>query len=133
MKKEDRSDKLYLEDLLTAMNRIAEYIEGYNFDQFKKDYKTVDAVVRNFEIIGEASKNISEIIKLQYPEIPWQEMYYLRNRVMHEYFGIDYDIIWDVAKNYLPENTNQIKKILKSHDEIWARRITRRKGTLRKP
>lgn len=114
MKKEDRSDKLYLEDLLTAMNRIAEYIEGYNFDKFIKDYKTVDAVVRNFEIIGEASKNISDIIKLQYPEIPWQEMYYLRNRVMHEYFGIDYEVIWDVSKNYLPENTRQINKILKS-------------------
>jgi uncharacterized protein with HEPN domain len=95
LKKENRSDKLYLEDLLTAMNRI-------------------DAVVRNFEIIGEASKNISEIIKLQYPEIPWQEMYYLRNRVMLEYFGIDYEVIWDVSKNYLPENTRQINKILKS-------------------
>ncbi|MDO9580826.1 MAG: DUF86 domain-containing protein [Bacteroidales bacterium] len=114
MKKQDRSDKLYLEDLLTAMKRIAEYIEGHNLDQFKKDYKTVDAVVRNFEIIGEASKNISDNLKFQYPKIPWQEMYYLRNRVMHEYFGIDYDIIWDVSKNYLPENTKQINKILKS-------------------
>ena len=55
MKKKDRSDKLYLEDLLTAINRIAEHIEGHNFNQFKKDYKTVDAIVRNFEIVGEAS------------------------------------------------------------------------------
>ena len=81
MKKKDRSDKLYLEDLLTAMNRIAEYIEGHNFDQFKQDYRTVDAIVRNFEIIGEASKNVSDVIKNQNPEIPWNEMYYLRNRV----------------------------------------------------
>ena len=114
MKKLYRSDKLYLDDLFTAMNRIAEYIDGYNFNQFKKDHKTVDAVVRNFEIIGEASKNVSETLKTKHPEIPWQEMYYLRNRVMHEYFGIDYEIIWDVAKNYLPENTQQIDKILKS-------------------
>ena len=114
MKKKDRSDKLYLEDLLTAMYRIAEYIEGQSFDQFKQDYKTVDAVVRNFEIIGEASKNVSDSIKSLNPKIPWQEMYYLRNRVMHEYFGIDYEIIWDVAKNYLPENSLQIDKILKS-------------------
>ena len=114
MKKKDRSDKLYLEDLLTAMNRIAEYIEGYNFDQFKQDYRTVDAIVRNFEIIGEASKNVSDVIKNQNPEIPWKEMFYLRNRVMYEYFGIDYEIIWDVAKNHLPENSQQMNKILKS-------------------
>ena len=114
MKKKDRSEKLYLEDLLTAMNRIAEYIEGQNFDQFKQDYKTVDAVVRNFEIIGESSKNVSDALKKQNPDIPWQEMYYLRNRVMHEYFGIDYEIIWDVARNHLPENRQQINKILKS-------------------
>lgn len=90
---ENRSDKLFLEDLLTAKSRIAEYTEGYNFDQFKQDYKTVDAVIRNFEIIGEASKKISDKIRDVNPEIPWQEMYYLRNRVMHEYFGIDYEII----------------------------------------
>ena len=114
MKKKDRSDKLYLEDLLTAMNRIAEYIEGHNFNQFKQDYRTVDAIIRNFEIIGEASKNVSDVIKTQYPEIPWNEMYYLRNRVMHEYFGIDYEIIWDIAKNHLPENLKQISDILKS-------------------
>jgi uncharacterized protein with HEPN domain len=114
LKRKDRSDKLYLEDLLTAINRIAEYIEGHNFDQFKQDNKTVDAVVRNFEIIGEASKNVSDTIKKQNPDIPWQEMYYLRNRVMHEYFGIDYEILWDVAKNHLPENQKQIDKVLKS-------------------
>ena len=114
MKKKDRSDKLYLEDLLTAMNRIAEYIVGHNFDQFKQDYRTVDAIIRNFEIIGEASKNVSDVIKTQYPEIPWNEMYYLRNRVMHDYFGIDYEIIWDIAKNHLPENLKQISNILKS-------------------
>jgi uncharacterized protein with HEPN domain len=76
MKKKDRSDKLYIEDLLTAMNRIAEYIGGHNFEQFKQDYKTVDAVIRNFEIIGEASKNVSDTIKNQNHGIPWQEMYY---------------------------------------------------------
>ncbi len=88
MKKKDRSDKLYLEDLLTAMNRIAEYIEGLNYYQFKQDYKTVDAVMRNFEIIGEAAGNVSDNIKNHNPKIPWQEMYYLRNRVMRECFGI---------------------------------------------
>ena len=103
---------MYLEDLLLAMNRIAEYIEGMSFIDFKRDYKTVDAVIRNFEIIGEAAKNVSSEIKKKHAEVPWAEMYLLRNKVSHEYFGIDYEIIWDVASNYLPDNKNQIEYIL---------------------
>jgi len=103
---------MFLNDIQTAMSRIAEYIEGCDFEEFKKDYKTVDAVIRNFEIIGEASKNLSGKIKEKYPDIPWKEMYYLRNRVSHEYFGVDYEIIWDVATNYLPENKIQIDQII---------------------
>lgn len=114
MKKEKRDYAMYLEDIQTAMSRIAEYIDGYDFERFKKDYKTVDAVIRNFEIIGEASKNLDEGIKEKYPDMPWQEMYYLRNKVSHEYFGVDYEIIWDVATNYLPDNKVQIDKIIKN-------------------
>jgi len=103
---------MYFEDIILAMKRIAEYIEGLSFVRFKKDYKTVDAVIRNFEIIGEAAKKIPVEIKDKYPEVPWAEMYLLRNKVSHEYFGIDYEIIWDVASNYLPENQKQIQHIL---------------------
>ena len=103
---------MYLYDIQLAMKRIAEYIDGYDFDKFKKDYKTVDAVIRNFEIIGEASKNLPDEIKNKYTDTPWKEMYYLRNKVTHEYFGIDYEIIWDVSTNYLPDNKFQIDKII---------------------
>jgi uncharacterized protein with HEPN domain len=112
MKKEERNYAMYLQDLLLAMTRIAEYLEGYDFDQFKKDYKTVDAVIRNFEIIGEAAKNLPDHIKEKNPDLPWDEMYLLRNKVSHEYFGIDYEIIWDVCINHLPENRKQIQSIL---------------------
>jgi len=112
VRKEERSYKMFLDDIQTAMGRIAEYIEGYDFKYFKKDYKTVDAVIRNFEIIGEAAKNLDEKIKEKYPDIPWKEMYYLRNRVSHEYFGVDYEIIWDIATNYLPGNKTQIDQII---------------------
>ena len=112
MKKEDRTYIMYLEDLLLAMNRIAEYIEGMSFMDFKRDYKTVDAVIRNFEIIGEAAKNTPSEIKEKHTEVPWAEMYLLRNKVSHEYFGIDYEIIWDVASYYLPDNKKQIENIL---------------------
>ena len=105
---------MYLTDIQTAMSRIAEYLEDFTFPKFKKDYKTVDAVIRNFEVIGEAAKNLPAKIKMKYPEVPWEEMYLLRNKVSHEYFGIDYEIIWDVARNYLPENKSQIDKILAS-------------------
>jgi uncharacterized protein with HEPN domain len=103
---------MYLEDMLLAMDRILEYLDGFTFYQFKRDYKTVDAVIRNFEIIGEASKNIPDEIKERFPEVPWDEMYLMRNRISHEYFGIDYEIIWDVSKNYLPENRKQILNVL---------------------
>ena len=103
MEKGIRSDKLFLEDIQTSMDRIAEYIEGYNFADFKKDNKTVDAVIRNFEIIGEASKRLTDKVKEDNPDIPWHEMYYLRNRVTHEYFGVDYEIIWDIIAHKIPQ------------------------------
>lgn len=95
-----------------AMERIAEYIHGYSLIKFKQDNKTADAVIRNFEVIGEASKNLPNEFKVNHPEIPWSEMYLLRNKVSHEYFGIDYEIIWDVASNYLPENKRHLEAII---------------------
>ncbi|WP_139035471.1 HepT-like ribonuclease domain-containing protein [Anaerophaga thermohalophila] len=79
MKKGEHSYKMFLDDIQTAMSRIAEYIEGYDFEHFIRDYKTVDAVIRNFEIIGEASKKLDDKIKEKYPDVPWKEMYYLDN------------------------------------------------------
>ena len=112
MKKADRSYLMYLEDIQIAMSRIAEYIDGLTIIKFKQDYKTVDAVIRNFEIIGEASKNLPSNIRKKYNKIPWDEMYLLRNKVTHEYFGVDYEIIWDIAVNYLPSNKIQIDEVL---------------------
>lgn len=98
------------------MIHIAEYIEGLDFNSFKKDYKTLDAVIRNFEVIGKAAKNIPIEIKNHNSDIPWNEMYLLRNKVTHEYFGVDYEIIWDIATDYLPENKKQIDQILKNKE-----------------
>jgi len=117
MKKKERSYLMYLEDIHLAMTRIAEYINGLSFYQFKKDYKTVDAVIRNFEIIGEASKNLPEEVKAKYPQLPWPEMYLLRNKISHEYFGIDYEIVWEVAMNELPENLKMVEFILQNEFE----------------
>lgn len=108
MKKRDY--KLYLKDILDAIAKIEDYIKDLSFEEFSKNSLVVDAVVRNFEIIGEASKNISEEIKSQYPDIPWKEMAGMRNKIIHEYFGIDLEIVWKTAKNRLP----QLKPLLKS-------------------
>ncbi|MFI5222347.1 MAG: DUF86 domain-containing protein [Bacteroidia bacterium] len=94
------------------MQRVREYIAGLDFQHFKTDYKTVDAVIRNFEIIGEATKNLSDEIKHNHPVVPWEEMYRLRNRITHEYFAIDYEIIWDIATKHLPVNYKDLDKVL---------------------
>lgn len=113
MKKGDRTYSMYLDDMILSMSRISVYIEGYSFESFRDDPKTVDAVIRNFEIIGEASKNLPNSLKEKYPNVPWKEMYILRNRVSHEYFGVDYGIIWNIATQYLPKNLLQIQEILR--------------------
>lgn len=74
----------------------------------------VDAVIRNFEIIGEASKNIPSDIQIKYSEIPWKKMYNLRNLISHEYFGIDYAMIWEIVKNNLPKNRIDLERIIKN-------------------
>ena len=103
---------MYIEDIQFSMERIAEYTENYTLSLFRNDQKTVDAVIRNFEIIGEAAKNISTEIKQKYTHIPWDEMYALRNKITHEYFGVDFEIIWEIATNHLPLNKLEIDKLL---------------------
>ena len=112
MKQSERDPILYLSDIILSMERVQEYIAGLDFQHFKWDYKTVDAVIRNFEIIGEATKNLPKEIKDKHPSIPWEEMYRLRNRISHEYFGVDYEIIWDIATRHLPTNYEDVKKVL---------------------
>lgn len=98
--------------MLTSMLRIEEYIGEIGFKEFKMNYLIVDAIIRNFEIIGEASKNVPPEIKNKYPEIPWKKMYGLRNLIAHEYFGIDYEMIWEISKNNLPQNLIDLRNIL---------------------
>jgi uncharacterized protein with HEPN domain len=112
LKSGERDSLLYLEDIALSKARVQEYIHGLDFQNFKWDYKTVDAVIRNFEIIGEASKNIPKQLKDKYDYVPWEEMYRLRNRISHEYFGIDYEILGDIATKHLPQNHTDILIII---------------------
>jgi uncharacterized protein with HEPN domain len=97
-----REARLYLEDIQLAICRIEEYTAPLTFEEFARDTKTIDAVVRNLSIIGEAVKNIPEEIRLTHPGVPWEEIIGMRNKVIHEYFGVDEDILWKTIKTDLP-------------------------------
>jgi uncharacterized protein with HEPN domain len=116
MKSKERRYDLYLEDKLNSINLIEEYIGVLEFKDFKQSRMVVDAVIRNFEIIGEAAKNIPLNIQIKYPEIPWKKMYNLRNLISHVYFGIDYEMIWEIVKNNLPENKIDLIKIIEKEE-----------------
>lgn len=99
-----RDFKLYLKDILEAMNSIELFIGEMDFDEFKEDDKTSSAVIRKFEIIGEATKNLPEDIKKDYPNIPWREMAGMRDKLIHFYFGIKYELVWGrTVKDVIPQ------------------------------
>jgi uncharacterized protein with HEPN domain len=108
-----RNWKLFVEDILESIGLIESYISNMNFDDFQKDRRTIDAVVRNLEIIGEASRSIPEEIKNNHPEIDWKGIIGLRNRIAHEYFGISVSIVWEIIKSDLPALKEKIKHLLK--------------------
>lgn len=97
-----RNISLLLEDIIEAGQKILVYTEGLSFEDFTNDSKTVDAVVRNFEIIGEAVSRIPEDFKEQHLDIDWYRIRGFRNRIVHEYFGIDYSIVWLIKESFLP-------------------------------
>ena len=107
-----REWRLFIEDILEAIELIESYVEEMELADFNKDRKTIDAVIRNLEIIGEASKYIPDYIQKKYPEIDWIGIVGLRNRITHEYFGISLEIIWNIVKQELPVLKGQIKIIL---------------------
>ncbi len=108
-----RDWKLLIEDILDSISKIKLYVRNLSFDEFNPDTKTIDAVVRNFEIIGDASNKIPDEIKNRYQEIEWKKIIGLRNRIIHEYFGVDNSIIWFIIENELDQLEERIKKILK--------------------
>ena len=107
-----RSYLLYLEDMRDSMEKIARYCAGLDFEQFRNNDLVVDAVVRNIEVIGEAAKKIPALVQQEYPQIPWSQMYRMRNRISHEYFGLDHSIIWRVATQHLPANYADVVHII---------------------
>ncbi len=103
-----RHSRFRLHDILDAIDRVNSYVEGMTYADFLADRKTQDAVTRNIEIIGEAARSLSAQFKEEHPDIPWEEIVGMRNVIVHEYFGILPDVVWDVIENELPPLRSQI-------------------------
>jgi uncharacterized protein with HEPN domain len=103
-----------IQDIQSAIAKIQNYTEQLTFDEFQNQPAIVDAVLYNFTIIGEAARTIPEDIQIRYPEVPWQDMKALRNRMVHEYFRVSYEIIWDTIQYDLDQLIPHLKRIVET-------------------
>jgi uncharacterized protein with HEPN domain len=114
MKKRELGD--YIQDILEALGEVEDFTAGMQFEDFVEDKKTINAVVRSLEVIGEAAKKMPDSMREKYPEIPWKRMTGMRDKLIHEYFGIDLEIVWEVVTNELPPIKPLIQKVLEEEE-----------------
>jgi uncharacterized protein with HEPN domain len=109
-----RDDSVYLNHILDSIYQIEEYTEGLNKEEFLATRLVQDGTIRQIEIIGEAIKNVSEPLKEKYSHIPWKEIAGMRDKLIHNYFGVDIDAVWDVVKKDIPILKGEILTITES-------------------
>ncbi len=109
------NEQSFLKDILEAIHRIQSYTENMDYDGFQTDTKTQDAVMRNLEIIGEATKQLSETIRQQAPHIPWRNIARMRDKLIHHYFGVNLDIVWHVIQDDLPPLKTAVEGVLSAN------------------
>ena len=114
----NRTDKDFLYDIQEAVRRIKAYTHEMTYKEFLADTRTQDAVIRNLEIIGEATKKLSVRLRNQYPSVPWKEMAGARDRLIHHYFGVDIEVVWKISIAELSDLTSQIAEILCSDSTL---------------
>ncbi len=108
-----RAPDLLLEDILESAKKIQKFTKGMSFDKFVHDERTIDAVIRNFEIIGEASNRLPDEFKTKNNNIDWIRIKGFRNRIVHDYFGIDHSIVWKIIQDFLPDMVEEINIVAK--------------------
>ncbi|MFX0097854.1 MAG: DUF86 domain-containing protein [Candidatus Hodarchaeota archaeon] len=109
-----RNIMLFFTDMIEAIDNIMTYTLNMDYDEFMKDRKTKDAVVRNLEVIGEAVKNLPKETRKKYSEVNWKAVSGMRDKLIHEYFGVSYQIVWETIKTDLPLFASQIKIIMQN-------------------
>jgi len=107
-----RDYALFLKDIVDAMEAIEKFVEGIDFALFQSDDLVSSAVIRKFEIIGEASKNIPDDVRSNYPQVPWKEMAGMRDRLIHFYIGVKYELVWHTIKDMIPNIKPQLQKAI---------------------
>jgi uncharacterized protein with HEPN domain len=105
-------DEAYLLDILLAARDVRSYVEGFDFERFKESELHQDAVVRKLEVVGEAAKRISEEMKGSTPGIPWRQISGMRDRLIHEYFRIDLQEVWDTVQNGIPDLIARVEPLI---------------------
>ncbi len=113
-----KSDLFFLENIKSCVDKILNYTEGMDFETFIQDDRTIDAVERNFEIIGESVKKLNDSLKIQYPQVPFKQIAGMRDKLIHDYFGTDYKIVWTTIQKRLPEFKEQVIKMIKDCSKI---------------
>lgn len=106
-----REDNALIQDIKEAIDRIISYTSQIEYEDFLQDYKTQDAVIRNIEILGEAVKLLSDEVKEKYTNIPWKDIAGTRDKLIHNYFGVNIDIVWNIAKNEIPFLSAQLNDV----------------------
>ena len=112
----ERNFRLYCVDILDSGRAILEYVKGLSFDEFCSDRKTFSAVIREFEIIGEAVAKLPDKLKQRQPDIEWQDIKDFRNLLIHEYFGVDLEIVWNVIQDDLQDLMKAVREIVRTEN-----------------
>jgi len=107
----DRDLRDYINDLIEACEDILSFTKGMSYSDFAGDKKTVNAVIRSLEVIGEASKQLPMSFRDNYPDVPWKQMAGMRDKLIHEYFGIDKQMVWQAVEKHIPGILPLIKEI----------------------